>query len=88
MNINFSLLVVLNAVVDEDLSFLYFDHGNVFSQTTLWSQMVLLVSQVALSTVANDDGCDGLDPQDALTLLQEAACRVSSTMGYVETIPD
>ena len=28
---------------------------NVFSQTTLWSQMVLLVSQVAWSTVANDD---------------------------------
>ena len=30
MNINFSLLVVLNAVVDEDFSFLYCDHGNVF----------------------------------------------------------
>ena len=30
MNINFSLFVVLNAVVDEEFSLLYCDHGNVF----------------------------------------------------------
>ena len=43
---------------------------------------------LAGSSITDDDGGNGLDPQGALALLKETAVCVPSTVYYVEAVSD